>query len=476
MTQLNLITKDLEQEEQRLHQVLAQLRADYAQNQYPSLEERKQLLVALKNALIENQESLVGALSDDFELRSEFDSAMTDIMPTVAHINYTLKHLKAWMRPSGRSSGLLMMPSKVEVQYQPLGVVGIISPWNFPIILSLAPVATALAAGNRVMLKLSEYTPHTNEVIRKIVAPFKQHIGLVEGDAGVASIFSGLRFDHLLFTGSTQVGRMVAQSAARNLVPTTLELGGKSPVVITPSAELDKIIDQLIFGKCVNAGQICVAPDYVLIEQDKVDAFAELFIKRFLTLYGEDPKDFTHIINDAQYQRLTSALDEAQSDDSTRVVAVSKSALGEENRRLLPHLVINPSLNLKLMTEEIFGPILPIVGYQQLEDAVEFINQRERPLALYIMSADDTSTEFIIKRTHSGGVGINDTILHVGAEDAPFGGIGESGLGHYHGKEGFLTFSHARTVFKTPTWLPRATYMLKARGLTLKAIRKLFVK
>ncbi|GAM78091.1 aldehyde dehydrogenase [Vibrio ishigakensis] len=207
MTQLNLITKDLEQEEQRLHKALHQLRAGYEQNQFPSLEERKALLLSLKDSLLEHQDALVKALSDDFELRSEFDSAMTDIMPTVAHINYTLKHLKSWMKPSKRSSGLLMAPSKVEVQYQPVGVVGIISPWNFPIILSLAPVATAFAAGNKVMLKLSEYTPHTNEVVGKIIEPLKEHIYLVEGDASVASIFSGLRFDHLLFTGSTQVGR-----------------------------------------------------------------------------------------------------------------------------------------------------------------------------------------------------------------------------------------------------------------------------
>lgn len=205
-----------------------------------------------------------------------------------------------------------MAPSKVEVQYQPVGVVGIISPWNFPIILSLAPMATAFAAGNKVMLKLSEYTPHTNEVIGKIIEPLRDHIYLVEGNASVASIFSSLRFDHLLFTGSTQVGRLVAQSAAKNLVPVTLELGGKSPVIVTPSSSLDKVIDQIVFGKCVNAGQICVAPDYVLIEQDKVDAFAEIFVQRFITLYGESPNDFTHIINDGQYQRLKAAIEEAE--------------------------------------------------------------------------------------------------------------------------------------------------------------------
>ncbi|GAM60316.1 aldehyde dehydrogenase [Vibrio ishigakensis] len=413
MTQLNLITKDLEQEEQRLHKALHLLRAGYEQNQFPSLEERKALLLSLKDSLLEHQDALVKALSDDFELRSEFDSAMTDIMPTLAHINYTLKHLKSWMKPSKRSSGLLMAPSKVEVQYQPVGVVGIISPWNFPIILSLAPVATAFAAGNKVMLKLSEYTPHTNEVVGKIIEPLKEHIYLIEGDASVASIFSGLRFDHLLFTGSTQVGRLVAQSAAKNLVPVTLELGGKSPVVVTPSSNLDKVIDQIVFGKCVNAGQICVAPDYVLIEQDKIDAFAELFVKHFITLYGENPNDFTHIINDGQYQRLKAAIEEAEKDQSTRVVSVSDYGLSDSNRRILPHLIINPSLELKVMTEEIFGPVLPIVGYQKLEDAVEFINQRERPLALYIMSEDDSSTEFILKRTHSGGVAVNDTILHV---------------------------------------------------------------
>ncbi|WP_261818164.1 aldehyde dehydrogenase family protein [Vibrio gallicus] len=476
MPHLNLIRDNVEQVQDELQSSFELLQQAYNAQPNSSFEHRAGLLKLLKSALLENQNALITALNSDFESRSDFDTVMADIMPTVSHINYTVKHLNKWMKASPRKAGLLLSPSKLEVQYQPVGVVGIISPWNFPIMLSLAPLATALAAGNRIMVKLSEYTPRTNEVIKDLLRPLDSHVQVVTGNAQIAAKFTSLKFAHLLFTGSTHTGRLVAQSAAKNLVPVTLELGGKSPVVITPSSDLNKVMDSIIFGKCVNAGQICVAPDYVLIEQDKADAFAELFIERFITLYGNNPQDFTHIINDTQHRRLQQYLSEAELCESCRVVPVTGDALSDNSRRMLPHLVLNPDTELRLMREEIFGPILPVVGYQNLEQAVAIINKGERPLALYIMSEDDISTNYILNRTHSGGVAINDTILQVAAEDAPFGGIGESGMGRYHGKEGFLSFSHARTVLRTPTWLPRARYMLKAKSLTLRVLRKLFIK
>ncbi|MFW1471302.1 coniferyl aldehyde dehydrogenase [Vibrio parahaemolyticus] len=458
-----------------LQQSLDRLKAAYAAEPYPSLDERKQRLIMLKQALIANKQALVEALSDDFGYRSEFDTAMTDVLPTVSHINYTLKRLKKWCKPSKRESGLLLAPSKVTVQYQPLGVVGIISPWNFPVILSLAPLVTALTAGNRVMMKLSEFTPKTNKVIVNICRELSEYVEVFEGEADVAQAFSQLPFDHLLFTGSTNVGRAVAKAAAENLTPVTLELGGKSPVIITEDADMKKTVDAILFGKCINAGQICVAPDYAFVPQERIEEFITLFLKRFENLYLKSNKNqkLTHIINQRQYERLTALLEDAK----TRGASLhTVEASPQEERLLYPHLVTNVSADMRIMQEEIFGPLLPIKPYKSLEEAIDYINQHQRPLALYVMSDDKSTIKQIVRNTHSGGVGINDTVLHVGAEDAPFGGIGQSGIGHYHGVEGFRIFSHAKTVLHTPKWLPRTGALMRRRAMAIKAIQKIFVR
>lgn len=407
-----------------LQQSLDRLKAAYVAEPYPSLDERKQRLIMLKQALIANKQALVEALSDDFGYRSEFDTAMTDVLPTVSHINYTLKRLKKWCKPSKRESGLLLAPSKVTVQYQPLGVVGIISPWNFPVILSLAPLVTALAAGNRVMMKLSEFTPKTNKVIVNICHELSEYVEVFEGEADVAQAFSQLPFDHLLFTGSTNVGRAVAKAAAENLTPVTLELGGKSPVIITEDADMKKTVDAILFGKCINAGQICVAPDYAFVPQERIEEFITLFLKRFEKLYLKSNKNqkLTHIINQRQYERLTALLEDAKTQGASLHTV---EASPQEERLLYPHLVTNVSADMRIMQEEIFGPLLPIKPYKSLEEAIDYINQHQRPLALYVMSDDKSTIKHIVRNTHSGGVGINDTVLHVGAEDAPFGGIGQ---------------------------------------------------
>ncbi|EIT7138937.1 coniferyl aldehyde dehydrogenase [Vibrio parahaemolyticus] len=458
-----------------LQQSLDRLKAAYAAEPYPSLDERKQRLIKLKQALIANKQALVEALSDDFGYRSEFDTAMTDVLPTVSHINYTLKRLKKWCKPSKRESGLLLAPSKVTVQYQPLGVVGIISPWNFPVILSLAPLVTALAAGNRVMMKLSEFTPKTNKVIVNICRDLSEYVEVFEGEADVAQAFSQLPFDHLLFTGSTNVGRAVAKAAAENLTPVTLELGGKSPVIIAEDADMKKTVDAILFGKCINAGQICVAPDYAFVPQERVEEFITLFLKRFEKIYLKSNKNqkLTHIINQRQYERLTALLEDAKTQGASLHTV---EASPQEERLLYPHLVTNVSADMRIMQEEIFGPLLPIKPYKSLEEAIDYINQHQRPLALYVMSDDKSTIKHIVCNTHSGGVGINDTVLHVGAEDAPFGGIGQSGIGHYHGVEGFRTFSHAKTVLHTPKWLPRTGALMRRRAMAIKAIQKIFVR
>lgn len=473
MSRLNLVTDTVIESSNELTLRLHKLRKKFNQDPSPSITTRKKKLNTLKKAILANEQALVEGLSADFGLRSEFDSVLTDLLPTIGHINYTVKHLSKWMKPSRRKAGLLLSPSKVEVRYQPVGVVGVISPWNFPVILSLAPVATALAAGNKVMLKLSEFTPRTNAVIVDILGELTDDIDVVIGGVAVATQFSELKFDHLLFTGSTKIGRLVAQAAARNLTPVTLELGGKSPVIVTPSAKLERIIDEIIFGKCINGGQICVAPDYVLIEQDRVDAFATLFIERFKQLYAN--QEISHIINRSQFERLVGYIEQAKQTNA-RVISIKPASINQENHQFWPHLILNPSHELDLMKEEIFGPILPIVPYTNIDDAIAYINQGERPLAMYIMAQDKQSIEYILQRTHSGGVAINDTIVHVGAEDAPFGGIGESGIGHYHGEEGFKTFSHARTVLTTPAWLPRAGLILKHQARMLSVLKTWFIK
>lgn len=369
----------------------------------------------------------------------------------------------------------MLAPSKVTVQYQPLGVVGIISPWNFPVILSLAPLVTALAAGNRVMMKLSEFTPKTNKVIVNICRELSGHVEVFEGEADVAQAFSQLPFDHLLFTGSTNVGRAVAKAAAENLTPVTLELGGKSPVIIAEDADMKKTVDAILFGKCINAGQICVAPDYAFVPQERVEEFITLFLKRFEKLYLKSNKNqkLTHIINQRQYDRLTALLEDAKAQGAS-IHTVEASP--QQERLLYPHLITDVSRDMRIMQEEIFGPLLPIKPYKSLEEAIDYINQHQRPLALYVMSDDKSTIKHIVRNTHSGGVGINDTVLHVGAEDAPFGGIGQSGIGHYHGVEGFRTFSHAKTILHTPKWLPRTGALMRRRAMAIKAIQKIFVR
>ncbi|MGR5351317.1 MULTISPECIES: coniferyl aldehyde dehydrogenase [Vibrio] len=458
-----------------LRKTLDKLKAAYNVEPYPSIDVRKQKLALLKQTILDNQQVLVDALSADFGYRSEFDTAMTDVLPTISQINYTLKRLNRWCKPSRRHAGLLMAPSKVSVEYQPVGVVGIISPWNFPVILSLSPLVTALAAGNRVMMKLSEFTPETNKVIAEICRALPEDVEVVEGEADVAQAFSKLPFDHLLFTGSTNVGRAVAKAAAENLTPVTLELGGKSPVIVADDANLNKAVDAILFGKCINAGQICVAPDYAFVPQHKVDEFVSLFLKRFEALYinGEQEQGFSHIINQRQYDRLKAVLEDAKAKGAD-VHSVAEPTV--QGRCLYPHLLTNVSSDMVVMQEEIFGPLMPIKPYNDMAEVLEYINRNQRPLALYIMTEDKGTIEHIVHNTHSGGVGINDTILHVGAEDAPFGGIGESGLGHYHGEEGFRTFSHAKTVFHTPTWLPRVSLLMERRGIAIKALQKFFIR
>ncbi|MGU5661742.1 coniferyl aldehyde dehydrogenase [Aeromonas sanarellii] len=434
-----------------LPEQLIRLRQACQANPMPSLAQRRTWLLGLKGALLAQRQALCDALALDYGQRSGYDSLIADILPCVMQINYSLKRLKGWMRPERRHAGLLLAPARVEVHYQPLGVVGIMVPWNFPVMLSLGPLITALAAGNRAMIKLSEFTPHTNAVLRTLLETVfdDDEVVVIEGDAGLAAAFSTLPFDHLLFTGSTAVGRMVMAAAAPQLTPLTLELGGKSPCLIAPDMPLALAVERMIFGKSLNAGQICVAPDYVLLPRGQEQAFIEAYQAHFRRLYpkGLDSPDYGSIINAVQYERLTTWLDEARQ-AGAQVHPCATPARDDGAHRLVPHLLTEVPGHCQVMQQEIFGPLLPLVPYDDIDEAIAYVAARPRPLALYLMSLDETLQRRLIRETHAGGMAINESLFQAAADDAPFGGLGPSGMGHYHGREGFLTFSKAKTVLR----------------------------
>lgn len=460
----------------QLLQGFESMKLAYNKNPYPPLEQRKEILLKLKKGLIENETLLYHALKKDYGYRSEFDSFMADILPSVMTINHTLKQLKKWMKPSRRHSGLMLFPSKVAVHYQPLGVVGVITPWNFPLFLSLGPTIQALAAGNRVMIKMSEFTPNTNIALRKVMEDLSDHIMIFEGEAEMGATFSKLPFDHLIFTGSSGVGKHVAKAAAENLTPITLELGGKSPTIIGEDADMKAAVDSIIMGKSINSGQICVAPDYIFIPKSREKEFVETFIQRFTDYYlnSDNKNSLTHIVTARQFQRLQKFLEDAK--DKGAKVHLVKEYQETDQRQIFPHVLTDVNEDMLVMQEEIFGSILPVKPYTDIDDVLNYINAKNRPLALYIMSTNKLLIDKILKNTHSGGVSINDTVTHVMAEDAPFGGVGYSGIGHYHGFEGFQTFSKAKTVLHSKAWLPRTRYILKYRDFIFKTLRFVFLK
>lgn len=463
-TEINLIKETFER-----------FKTNFNNNSFSSLEKRVFILNQCKDILIKNEKNLYEALSKDYGYRSEYDSMISDLIPSVQGIHYTTKNLRKWMKASKRKSGISLAPSKVTVYYQPLGVVGVVVPWNFPLFLSISPITAALAAGNKVLVKMSELTPNTNKVLKEIFKPLKDDLSFFEGEVEVSSFFTNLPFDHLIFTGSTGVGKIVAKSAAQNLTPTTLELGGKSPVIIAPDANLKNTIHSIVAGKTLNSGQICIAPDYVFVPNKRKKEFIELFQKSFEENFQETGSKFkmTRIVSKNHFERLSNYLVDAES-KGAEVITIRRSK-GEDNL-LYPHLVADVTDEMKIMQEEIFGPLLPIMTYENIEETFEYILNHPRPLALYLFSEDEELINRVIYNTHSGGVCINDTIIHAAAEDAPFGGIGESGIGHYHGREGFLTFSKAKTVLSTPTWLPRTKYLLSRRDKLFETFRALFLK
>lgn len=434
------------------------LQRQYYAQPYPSVVQRKQNLRALKAALKQYQQALCDAVSQDFGYRSQHETHLLEIVPSLNGLNYQLTHLSRWLKPQKRQVHWLFQPARNYVCYQPVGVAGIIVPWNYPIFLALGPLMPALSAGNRVMLKLSEYTPATNTVLRRLLTESlgEDNVIVIEGDANVAADFSALPFNHLLFTGSTAIGYKVMQAAAQNLTPVTLELGGKSPTLIADDANLKTAAERLLFGKTANAGQTCVAPDYILLPEHKLCAFIAAIKQAFSRFYPDfdnsieqQQADYSAIINQPQWQRLLQLLQQAESSGATVISCTAKpyTYYSHLQSRLMPlQLVTNAPINCQLLQQEIFGPVLPLITYQHIDEAITYIRQQPRSLALYLMTDDKVLQQRVLQQVHAGGVCINDSLLHVAQDDLPFGGTGLSGMGNYHGKEGFITFSHTKSI------------------------------
>ena len=411
--------------------------------------QRLQWLKSLRRMLLANQAALVQAIDQDFAGRSADETLLAELMPSVQGIRHAERHLQGWMKPARRAVGVAFQPASARVLYQPLGVIGIIVPWNYPLFLAMGPLTGALAAGNRVMLKLSEATPATAALLKRLLAEVfpDDLVGVVLGDAEVGDAFSRLPFDHLLFTGATSIGRQVMAAAAPNLTPVTLELGGKSPAIVSASVPLAHAAERIAFGKTLNAGQTCVAPDYVLVPRERLDGFVEAYRQAVLRFYPQvrDNPDYSAIINVRHLARLEGYLRDARDKGATVVDLYPGEA--RAGRRLPPQVLLQVNDTMQVMQDEIFGPLLPVVPYDSLAEALAYVNQRPRPLALYYFGYERNEQRRVLEQTHSGGVCLNDTLLHVAQDDLPFGGVGPSGMGNYHGHEGFKTFSHARGVF-----------------------------
>ena len=434
-----------------LEQALLAQRAAYRAAPVPSEAERRHDLQTLRRFVLEQREAIGEAISRDYGHRSRHETELTEVMPVLKDIDHALKHLRGWMRVQRRRVDRLAFGlASNRVMPQPLGVVGVIVPWNFPLNLSLLPLVAILAAGNRAMVKMSENSRHLAALlIDRMPAYFApEKLQFFDETGGVGIAFSQLPFDHLLFTGSTQTGRSVMQSAAQNLCPVTLELGGRSPALVCDDFDLRTAAERILYVKCLNAGQICTTVDHVYVPRAKVDDFVRLaqtiVPQRYPAL---DSPDLTSIISVQAYQRLTAALDEAAARGATVLPLLPGPARDDAAHRLAPHLVLNAPADCTLMQREIFGPILPVLPYDDVRDVVSQIQNGPRPLAFYPFTHDARQLQYLLDHVMSGGVSINDALFHVGQADLPFGGVGASGMGHYHGREGFETFSKLRPVF-----------------------------
>lgn len=406
--------------------------------------------------LVDHQQEICEAVNEDFGCRSRHVTLMTDIFTSVNTLKFTKKHLKKWMKPERRKAPVPMnlFGASSRIMYQPKGVIGIMTPWNVPVNMIFSPLADALGAGNRVMIKPSEFTPKTAELMQRLFAEYfeESEIAVVTGNADVGAAFSGLPLDHIIFTGATSVGKLVMRAAAENLTPVTLELGGKSPVIISDSGDINDTADKLITGKSMNAGQLCISPDYCFVPASRLEAFVTGCKETINTLFPSiaNNPDFVSLINERHFDRIKSYIDDAR-EKGARIVELNPAGEDWSDREIhkIPlHLIIDPTDDMLCMQDEIFGPILNVKTYRKLDEAIDYINARPHPLALYYFGKDKAEQEQVLRNTIAGGVSVNDVAMHFACDDMPFGGVGPSGMGNYHGFEGFKTFSHAKAVFK----------------------------
>jgi len=423
-------------------------RKAYSLNPYADVRLRTHRLQQLELMLQKYETTFAQAIHDDFGSRHVDETRFLDFFSSYASIRHAMKHVKKWMKPEKRSVSMLFQPAKARILHQPLGVVGIVVPWNYPLFLAIAPMVSALSAGNHVMVKMSESTPKFGACFAKAIREFfnDDEVCIINGDVDVAIEFTSLDFDHILYTGSTGVGKLVMSAAANHLTPVTLELGGKSPTIIDSDCDLEKAAQRIMLGKLINAGQTCVAPDYILIPENMEDEFIQ-YAKKAAAKYYPDwqNKDFTSIINEKEYARQQKMVSEMG--DKYRIEPLLEGNDQDASRKICPRIVVNPDPSTLCIKEEIFGPLLPMITYKDLAEAIDYVNNGERPLALYIFSNNKNHVNQILTQTHSGGVAVNECILQTALETLPFGGIGPSGMGHYHGIDGFKTFSKAKSIF-----------------------------
>ena len=466
-------------EVKRLHDLLEQQKVAYQRHPLATASERIERLARLKSVLVKYQDQFANAISQDYGNRAIMETKIGEILTCLEHIKYYIKNLTEWMKPSKRHISMLHQPAKGWVQYQPLGVIGIVAPWNYPLLLSVGPLICALAAGNHAMIKISSASAQFGAVLENaITEAFPQElVAVVNGGGIISDAFSHLAFDKMIFTGSTTVGKTVMAAASQNLVPVILELGGKSPALIHSEMNIRDAAERVAVGKLWNAGQTCVAPDYLLLPKGKTAEFTQGYQDFVNTMYPTlaHNDDYTSIVNDKQYNRLQGYLEDAQAQGANIVELNTQKESLTEVRKIAPTLVTGVTTDMEIMKNEIFGPILPIIEYDQLDDALKFINSQPHPLAFYYFDVDQARAEYVAERTHSGHFGINQTLTHVAQDDLPFGGVGASGMGKYHGKEGFFSFSHERSVMSNP--VSSKLYSLK---LILppynKAVHKLLLK
>jgi coniferyl-aldehyde dehydrogenase len=436
--------------------LLERQKAAHLRDGAPSAEQRMERIDRCIGLLVDYRAEIEAALNEDFGARSRDATAFTDVASSIGTLKHAKANLKAWMRPEKRKTTpalLGLFGAKAEVRFQPKGVVGIISPWNFPVNLTFTPLAGVLAAGNRVMIKPSEYTPATSALMERMFGSVfsPEEVVVITGGPDVGQTFAALAFDHLLFTGATSIAAHVMRAAAENLTPMTLELGGKSPVILSRTADMKTAAARILNGKTLNAGQICLAPDYVLAPAERMGEFVEeakIAVRGMFPSIKDNP-DYTAIISQKHFDRLTGYVDEAKA-AGAQVIEIkpdSEDLTQQEHRRIAPTLIIEPTDDLKVMKEEIFGPVLPVKSYSTVDEAIAYVNAHDRPLGLYYFGADADERESVLTRTTSGGVTVNDVVFHVAQEDLPFGGVGPSGMGSYHGQDGFREFSHRKAIY-----------------------------